>query len=341
MLDTFHKSSLREPLVEDLKEFLKNEGFKPTEIYSKGLLHIINLVSDYYEEGRHLYPEVVITHDLNSLEFLLARKILIKKSAIAIESFKQALKLCAPLAIDGWVIYLELKDDAMNFGVFSTEASEISLSLSRQTMNEDSLLEESTFIHIRCIGQKVVELRGRRGKLHIYLNLDEEMDISDNKIERLSESITSGCGENKEMLCTYFEKIIDNSLKAGHGNLIGVVKDNAKAIDDIKTKLADGIYLETPIDIPNLFKEAEEQKSVTTTTSLKAYISLVSAMMNHDGITLITNTGKILGYHLFIKSNQEDSKLVGGARSRAFESMKKLGLEACFYKSQDGNIKIE
>lgn len=334
-------SSLRNSLFKDISVFLDSEGFVHSDIHTEGIMLLINLVSDYYEEGKHLYPEVIITHDLDKLQLTVSRRVFIKECKFDVESFREALKLCAPLAIDGWVIYIELKQENIRFGVFSTEITETSLSLNRQTMYEDSFSDEATFAYIRCVGQKVVELRGKHGSVQVCLNLDEEKDLSNNEIESLSKIISSRCDdESKDKLSVYFEKVIDNSLKAGHGNLIGVVEDCPEKITNIKSVLSDGIYLEEPIDMAALVSQAEYDKSSSNSFSLRAYASIMSAMINHDGITLMTDTGKLLGYHLFVRSGSKDNEPVGGARSRAFESMKSLELKACFYKSQDGNMKL-
>ena len=65
-------------------------------------------------------------------------------------------------------------------------------------------------------------------------------------------------------------------------------------------------------------------------------------MLNHDGITIISNKGKIIGYHILIDNYLNDGDVVvGGARSKAFKSMENCGLfNLCFYKSQDGNLKL-
>lgn len=357
-----HKSSLRETLQKDVGIFLEEEGFPQDEALADGVLLLSNLISDYYEEGKHLYPELFITRSLEKLRLTPSRSLLIKKinfgglkdkdgadgdeniegvEVLDENVFNKILKECAPLAIDGWVIFVELAEGCMRFGVFSTEMTETTLSLYRQTVYEDALPEDSTFVYIRSIGQKIVELRGRRKRIHIYLNLDKEIDVADNKVERLSQIMTSGCPEEiRGKLSVYVEKVIDGALKAGHGNLIGVVEDNPEAIEKVRKVLHDGSYLEDPIDIARLVSEAEMEKSASSTVALRAFASLMTSMINHDGITLMTDTGKLLGFHLFVKSQQQNQGTVGGARSRAFEAMKELGLRACFYKSQDGNMKI-
>jgi len=65
-------------------------------------------------------------------------------------------------------------------------------------------------------------------------------------------------------------------------------------------------------------------------------------MLHHDGVTVFSSKGKVLGYHVFVKPDgSEKEEIVGGARTRAFEVLKLSNVfESCFYKSQDGNEKI-
>lgn len=57
-----------------------------------------------------------------------------------------------------------------------------------------------------------------------------------------------------------------------------------------------------------------------------------------DGIILFDKKGRLLGYNYFVNLPTEKG-LVGGARKRAFSSLKKKlgkGLVATFMQSQDG-----
>lgn len=335
------KSSLRENLLNEIGGFLDSEGFRVDDLSKKGILHLINQISDYFEEGKRLYPEVIVTNNIEIFKTIPHRIQSIQKEPLSINSFKKAIKLCAPLSIDGWVIYIEIGKEHLNYGVFSTEITESSLSLYRQTLSADSFSEDTTFAYIRSLGQKKVELRGLKGSIHVSLNLDDEKDMSTNELEQLSKVIVSDCVESKrDRIGMYFEKNIDEALKNGHGSLIGVVTDNPCTIADIKLKLNDGIYLDGEMDFAEMIMRMEEEKSIESSSNLKAYTSLMINMINHDGITLLTTSGKLLGYHLFIKDNSKDPEQTGGARSRAFDAMKSIGLKACFYKSQDGTIKL-
>jgi hypothetical protein len=121
-----------------------------------------------------------------------------------------------------------------------------------------------------------------------------------------------------------------------------VVKDSKQAIAALKIRHADGIYLDKPIDMHELLAASEEEKTRETSTANRLYSSLLESMLNHDGMTVLTTSGRILGYHIFVKpQGNEQEGLDGGARTRAFEIMTLSGcFTCCFYKSQDGNEKI-
>lgn len=328
-------------MLENISEFLYDEGFSKNEKTTEGILELINKISDYYEEGIHLYPEVILTDNLRVFDTIPKKVIHIKENDLDIAQFKDAIKLCAPLATNNWVIFIEVKSEKIKFGVISAEMSETSLSIYNQTVGD---VEPSTYgniAYIRNIGQKTVELVGLKKKLIISLTLDDTKSVLNNEINILSINITEKCYEAiRDKAATYFEKTLNEAIKIGHGNLIGIIPDETECIDNLKQNLDDGIYLSEPIDLGQLIKTAEGEKSNESSVALKAYTSILISMLNHDGITVLTDSGKILGYHLFVKQDTSKAKVVGGARTRAFESMKTLNIfNSCFYKSQDGNIK--
>ena len=335
-------SSLRENILLNIDSFLLKEKFiVSSEIISKGILEIINSISDYYEEGVHLYPEIVITNDIDKLESTIpSRQFVIKNAELSVDGFKDAIKLCAPLAIDGWIIFIEVSNEtSMRFGLITSEISETSLSLYKQTIEDQDPVKGVNLAYLRNLGKKTVELIGYKKNLIVSLTLDDYESVLNNEIRQLSKAISNNCLEEfKDKIATYFEKIISNAVKEGHGNLIGVVKDDKATIDQLRTNLKDGIYLEKPIDIQQLVINIAQNKDEESSIVLRQYASILTSMLNHDGITILTDRALILGYHLFVVSDSSQS-VVGGARTRAYNAMCRLGLIASFYKSQDGNVK--
>lgn len=336
--------SLRDSIVSAIGDFLHEEGFASDGITKLGILEIINQISDYREEGNMLFPEILITNNLNFFKTIPNREIIINEVDLSVTEFKKAIKLCAPLAVNSWIIFIEIKEMKIKYGITSAEMSETSLSIYNQTVGDLKISYQGTTIaYIRNIGQKTVELTGLKKSLIVSLTLDEYGKSDLNEIQRLCQHISSRCeAKYRANIKAFFEKVIDDALKTGHGNLIGIIDDDN--LNDLKNGLKGkgGIYLIKPIDFEVLINEAEISKNNESAIELKSHASVLKSMLNHDGITIISNKGKVVGYHILIDDYLKKTDNVnGGARSKAFKSMEKCGLfEACFYKSQDGAIKL-
>ncbi|REG88067.1 hypothetical protein [Winogradskyella sediminis] len=338
-------SSLRENILNSIKEFLFDENFKTDSRLEEGILHIVNLISDYKEEGQVLFPEVIVTNDLEIFKTISNKEIVIRETELSVNEFKNVIKLCAPLALGSWVIFIEVKNGRMKYGLVDAELIETSPSIYEQTVG--SLRVESdtmTIAYIRNIGSKTVEITGLKKCLNVSLELNDKKQSANNEIFEIANEITSKCSDEfKIQITTFIDKTINQAIKQGHGNLIGVIDNSDDSISKLKDKLKDGVYLDNPIDIADYVTYTEKEKTNESSVTLKAYSGVMISMLNHDGITLISDNGKIIGYHMFIESipNEDGEQPIGGARTRAFESMINSGLfKACFYKSQDGNSKI-
>ena len=345
------KVSLRIRILESIGNFLFEEGFITDgyidgTILKEGILQVINLLSDYHEEGRALFPEVLITNNREFLKTIAHKEISIEeKVPISVEAFNKVIKLCAPLATNSWIIFIEVKARILNYGIVSAEISETTPSMYHQTVGKFMVEYDDTKIaYIRNIRQKTVELSGFKKKLQVILTLDAPKKITSNEVYILSEEITFSCDiKYKNNICSFFEKIIDDALKNGHGNLIGVVEDSSVTIERLKKEIGGkgGVYLPTALDFEEYVTLAEETKDVPSSINLKNFASVFKTMLNHDGITIVSDKGRVIGYHILIPDYTTSTDIIeGGTRSKAFKSMQNCGyFKFCFFKSQDGNIK--
>lgn len=339
-------ASLRDNTLASVAEFLLDENFENNTLLKEGIVELINLISDYFEEGEHLFPEVLITN--NSKEFFKTisnREVQIAEEPLNISEFKNVIKLCAPLAIGSWIIYIQVKDNKIKYGLVDAEMTETSPSIYEQTVGQLKVEPKGINIaYLRNIGAKTVELTGLKKQLIVSLTLDKIEPSGDNEIAKISNHISMSCNEDfRNPISTFIQKTISETIKQGHGNLIGVVNDSEESIAALKAELNDGIYLNTPIDIEDYVIYTENEKTNESSVSLMAYSKIMISMLNHDGITILTQKAKIIGYHMFIKpyESKDGEQPVGGARTRAFQSMVNSNIfSACFYKSQDGNTKI-
>ena len=253
--------------------------------------------------------------------------------------FKKALKLCVPLAINGWVIYIILGEH-IDFGLISAEKKETSLPLKDQVFLVSG---EQHFLYLSNSGSRSVEIFSKTKNLIINLSLESNPISTDINLRRLVSAIISQVDNdgNKETIEAFIYKTIKEALNVGHGNLIAVCHENC--FEECLDCMSEGIKLKDPIDIPDLLLNDKSASSNETSVAIKSKMSLVRSMINHDGIAFFSTNGKLLGFH-YIIDNSKATKVesVGGARTKAFEALKQnSNIVARFFKSQDGNTKFE
>lgn len=337
------KNSLKENTLTGIGEFLYEEKFPRVPLLKEGILELVNLIADYFEEGQKLYPEIILVTDWDYFKSISNREIIIKRAELSVSEFSNILKLCAPLAIGNWNIVIEIKENQLKYGLIDAEIIETSPSLYEQTVGSLGVIqEEYALAYIRNIGSKTVELIGQHHRLVVSLSL-HDLNLEENDdIQNICNEITSNCTQEiKPTVQTFVTKTLNEAIRIGHGNLIAVIENDETVISEIKNVFQDCVYLEKPIDFQEFIKDCENEKSNDTSVNLISHSKILTSMLNHDGITIMTNTAKIIGYHMFIHKIEGEEDVNGGARTRAFQSMKNSQkFLACLYKSQDGKSKF-
>ena len=314
------KISNRDATLSELDKLLTENEYPVNSTIIEGVADIVNKIADYHEEGIKLYPEVIILHDNYSMKPLQARTEIIYQGVIRENEFSKVMKLCAPLAVGNWNIFIVLPDDThITYGLVSVERKETSLD-------------------IRNVGSKNVELRTKKESCVISLTLDSDMDFQDSNLQKLVETMLIDL-EHEEVLQNFIVKTIKEAVNAGHGNLIAVCKSDN--FEKCLTKMTGGAKLTPPIDIPILLYEDKVIHSSETSVAIKSNMALVRSVINHDGITFFSTRGELLGYHYIVDNSKVgEGNAVGGSRTKAFEALKTIeGIEGRFFKSQDGITK--
>lgn len=330
--------SSRKACIAKISEVLEQEVFPHKEIHIKGVIEIVDQISDYYEEGFKLYPEVLIMSSRDMMYSYPGRFICLYTGELRDRHFKEALKLCAPLAVDNWNIYIILPDDnTIEFGIISTEVKETSLSVRDISLSQTD--KDDHFLYIRNIGGKNVEVARRNDAFMISLSLQEFVTTQDDNISKLVDAIIMDL-QDKEETRRFMHKVILDSLNEGHGNLIAVCKE--QDIEKVLWNMTGGAKLLPYIDIPELLRADKESGRSESAVAIKSNVSIVKSMINHDGITIFSTNGKVMAFHCIIdNSKANDPNSVGGARTKAFDAMKTIQeFHMVFFKSQEGKTKI-
>jgi len=327
--------SFRSLILGRIEEFVSSTDISPL-VSAQTLAQIVVAVSNYTEEGKSLSPSLYITTDLDQLLQLLpgSSKIVIGELPSDENAPSIALKRCAPLAVEGWAIFLNCKGDSLKYGLFRGSMEPLSISV------EESLLEDGSgdvkILRIRQSASNCVEIENHNGDQHtIFLSDRKESEPSPRKfVSDLAEAICSDLKDDvRESAQTLIEKILTTGLEESHGALIAV----ARSVTQPKF-FKDGLFLKQPLDFEVLVRNAlsggAEEKM-----RLLEHSQVLKGMFGCDGIVLFNRRATLLGYNCFVKPSGQTPPSSGGARKRAFaELQRKLGngLYAVFIRSQDG-----
>ena len=101
------------------------------------LTSLVVALADLREEGNVLIPEVYLCEEIDA-----TLKLLPIKEALPIgeqdepsKAIAEALKKCAPLAIEGWCIYVAQNQDKYSFGLFRGSSSPLSIAIDQTLLS--------------------------------------------------------------------------------------------------------------------------------------------------------------------------------------------------------------
>lgn len=325
--------TFRTQLLGGVTEFCQSSALP---IFSNSL-HLVELIvklARYQEEGVRLSPKVYLTNDIRRIGNLLPGGEILKIGMANPDSegIKAAIKKCAPLATEGWLLYISNENDKIEYGLFRGSENPISVLVDDVLLGNDDYLR---IVKVHQVADECVEVRSNKGEYH-YIFLDHRKEDAKPPlyfIDNLVNAITSNVDpELKEPTISFLKRILFNSLRESHGCLIAVTGMKKPP----KFLIEDGIVLEEPINFPELISKLK--KNEIDASHIESKASLLKGMLNSDGILLFNNTAKLLGYNFFVKPKKSDN-VIGGARKRAFaflSSKVNNGLSSVFMQSQDG-----
>lgn len=300
------------------------------------LVEIIVALSKYQEEGVRLNPALYIFADIGSAISMLpeAERIKIGEASADLPGIKIALKKCAPLARDGWSIYIDSNIPLrLEYGLFRGSTNPLSIA------TDDIILQPESPPVVKAYGivDNCVEIRSNNGSFHRVF-FDHRKDNAGsplNFLDRLTSKIVSNClPELRDPAMSFLKKELFAAMRVSHGCLIAVISGKKPAA----FLMSDGIILQPPIDFSKLVKSLLQSKSSEDAGELTSKSALIKGMLNSDGIVIFDTRARLLGYNCFVRVAR-DPTVIGGARRRAFGALQSKvghGLTAAFMQSQDG-----
>jgi hypothetical protein len=330
--------SFRAQIQGEIADFLRDEKMG-CDATTEGLAELIGSLAHYQEEGERLFPEIFVCDDAKEVLRVVqgSELIAIGTGTRASGTIVAALKRCAPLAEDGWAVYIERQPNAFSYGMLRLSSHPLSL-----TSAEGVSAPESAEFHVLLVSllaPNVVEIRSSSNKsLEIQLSSARAEAFSPNRgLYNLTSTICSDIvGDLGEETERFLRKTLSRALRRCHGTIIAVIRNME---NETAALLSDNIRLEPPLDFRQRVADFKLARGVEEIAALHSAASLLGRIINNDGVTVFSTDAKVLAYRVFIQSTG-GNLASGGARNRAFQSLRsRCGKEiiSAFFLSQDGN----
>ena len=310
-----------------------------------GLVAIVDNIADYYEEGSHLYPEIILFDNMRLLNLMTCHYIIFYEGVLSEAEFSKAVKMGAPLAVNGWDIFICVPPhgNRIIWGLVTAELKVNTMSLQKQVLDPDN--HEFMTAIIRNLGKRIVSLKSVVEEKIISFSLLKKVSIEKDSVTDFAAKVVSHCASEQDNKRDLFIKMVDKAFKTGHGNLLAVVEPNHDKMVIVHEKLTQGVYLSAEsFDVNKMVDEymnASPQSKEICASQVNNAISLGVSMMNHDGVMLFSNDGKILGYHLIVDNSIVAAEETGGARTKAFKALVGLHIfDAVLIKKQEGDVDL-
>ena len=332
--------TFRTQLLGSVTDFCRETGLAMAT--PEVLVDLIVRLARYREEGMKLSPQVYLTDDIDLLVNMLpeGEKLPLSDTTADPHGIEEMLKICAPLAVGEWRIFGHQCAQGMNFGVFRGSGNPISVGVDEIVLTDQ---DKAAVIKAHQVAEECVQIFNSNGlRHHVFFNhRKEESPPPLQHIENLVRSITKHVDDNeREAVQSFLTRILMTALLNSHGCILAVTNMRTPP----KVLSNDAVILDEPIDFPSMTRELKNGGSAGRSPySLEKKAELLEGMLRSDGITMFDQRGRLLGYRCFIRISGERG-VVGGARRRAFESLKRRlgrGLSAAFMQSQDGWTEFE
>lgn len=333
--------SFRTNLVSNSLDLIQNVGWQCART-SHLIAGIVSQLAAYTEEGVPMSPSVFICSSISQLVQLagVGEHIPLSGDVPLASAGASILKDAAPLCFGHWRIYIErsLDGQTCKYGIFSGTSDPSSLTIDEVVLDEYD--ESFPVIRISQSATNKVEVRSNAGD-GVEFRFNNDLDVAEIKVHEhirlLAKAISKESGTHRDLFTRYIDRILSTAIKNCHGTLIAVVPSNC---GNLPTEISDLVRLEPPFHLYDRFeRHIKDGKTAASVSRLQTASELLSGFIDSDGITVFNDAGFVLGYRAFIKGDMVGVPVAGGARSRAFASLKMLvgkSIVAAFFRSQDG-----
>jgi hypothetical protein len=327
--------TFRSALHTAVSDFLDDVGMGCHDT-TNGLVEVIESLATYREEGKALFPEVWVMDDLPGVRAVCqaGEALPLGRGPRRAETARQALKECAPLAREGWAVYLLRTKEGLEYGL-------VRLPVSPLAVRPEMILgdAEPKLVRMVQVTENVVQIRC--GQLDLSVHFDasraDGAPSPTAALDRLVAAVTRNVPEPlKQGAREFVFRTFFKAIQESHGALIAVVR----ADHPVPALFGDCVPLgDHAIDFAARIQELETGKDIESSAALVSAGQLLRGMISSDGVTVLTDAMKVVAYRAFIKHDKVAASL-GGARKRTFHFLGACvaagELVGVYYRSHDG-----
>jgi len=250
--------SFRSLMSGEVADFLKDEGLECASTSSSIVAAAARLAS-LREEGQSLSPEVYFCSDVEKLAAVLqgSEVVMLGQGEQEDKTVLQALKECAPLAIGGWVIFVERKAGLFKYGVMT--ATNLPLSITPYEALVENSVRDVVSIVVRRIAENCVEMQGGKGNRRCLYFSDRRAETAPPAaaLEQFCRAAArSILAPHQEDVRRFFYRTLSAQLVEAHGAIL-VVQSARKRLS---RKLRDCTLLPIPLSLAQRVLQYREHK---------------------------------------------------------------------------------
>jgi len=334
--------SISESISDLAGSCLHQAGFPNQVISKEHVMEVLRYMEDCREEGVPLYPEIVLTTNLQLCLGAIRpmRMFVCGEVDNTPASFRRALKRCVPIVGDGWIVVLEIGANRLRYGVLSTEGNANSESLLEQLKAVGEAAESAPYLFFRRFGTRAIQLITQHSESLVSLTLSKDLlDSDDHRIDFVGTVTKAVAAENKSATHRFALRILDRACREGHGILACAVDLTKTSLERVKQLLPDGAYLEPALNlVPTTAEATNPIAAVERDNDYRLTGNLIRSMLSADLMAIFSTDGRLVAYNVYVGTKQDGGvSPVGNARRRAFEAIKEHEfVDAAFMCSQDG-----
>lgn len=208
-------------------------GFSKKVLDKEELVEILRTLEDCREEGRALYPEILLTTRLDDCLKPIhpVQLVMCGESADRPGRFRRALKRCAAVAAEPWVIVLEVSTDRLRYGVASTNVRADAESLYEAVFDFAANAEDLPLMFLRRHGTRAVLLRTVKEERVVSLTLSDELLKAADDIAGFARIVSAKTNEaNRPNSERVIQRLLEQACREGHGFISCSVESSAASI---------------------------------------------------------------------------------------------------------------